>query len=592
VAAIAGGPEHSGSIAVPGFRFASYAEASVRNVGAAAICGLQRQWHGLENDELMTVFARHAAIASGMRRHTRRLHRSATADTAADVLGISELEVGGYDAFNQAVERELAAVVRCTRFAVLLWDPELESLRPIPGAFGGAPQELPPAHAAHDWCSSAARVFATGEPYLANHAPGDDGELQDHVDAFAIERIMTVPIEAGSQRIGVLQVINKASDFTIADLRSAIRLGSKVAIGARVARMRDALLRRQRLQEALCETAIEIASGRDLQEFLGARLDSICAVLQGSMILLAPVDSAPLIRRRGRDRGHLEELVLRQAREATCMRVYGTGQQRAGRPGWSAIHVPVLLEGKQVATVSALRVGDQFESDECQAVARLAELVALAWATERYQRQLADSATATERQRIADELHDQVAQLLFAARLSLDFALEMPEVPDGAAANVRRGRDLLLRADTATRQVMERNSQASDDCLADRLAALVASVEEEFARPIALEIAPGVRDAADSMSQSAKSLIARAAREALVNAAKHAGPCQLAVRVSVTRRNRLLLTVTDGGIGVGARRGDGYGTAALRRAVRRHGGSLRVLGSAIGGTRVAVSLPI
>jgi signal transduction histidine kinase len=94
------------------------------------------------------------------------------------------------------------------------------------------------------------------------------------------------------------------------------------------------------------------------------------------------------------------------------------------------------------------------------------------------------------------------------------------------------------------------------------------------------------------MSQSAKSLIARAAREALVNAAKHAGPCQLAVRVSVTQRNRLLLTVTDGGIGVGARRGDGYGTAALRRAVRRHGGSLRVLGSAIGGTRVAVSLPI
>src|SRR5205823_4203631 len=125
-----------------------------------------------------------------------------------------------------------------------------------------------------------------------------------------------------------------------------------------------------------------------------------------------------------------------------------------------------------------------------------------------YQRQLADSATAAERQRIADELHDQVAQLLFAARLSLDFALEMPEVPEAAAANVRRGRDLLLRADTATRQVMERNSQASDDCLADRLAALVGSVEEEFARPVALEIAPAVRDAADLMSQSAKNLIA------------------------------------------------------------------------------------
>jgi signal transduction histidine kinase len=311
------------------------------------------------------------------------------------------------------------------------------------------------------------------------------------------------------------------------------------------------------------------------------------------MILVAPANATPVIRRRGPDRGHLEELVLRQAREATGMRVYGSGPRRASRPGWSAAHVPVLLSGEQVATLSALRVGgDQFEPDECRALSRLAHLVALAWATEGYQRHLAESATAAERQRIADELHDHVAQLLFAARLSLDFALEMHGVPDAAAANVRRGRDLLMRADTATRQVMERNAQASESCLADRLAALVGSVEEEFARPVALEIAPAARDAVDEMGQSARNLIARAAREALVNAAKHAGPCQLAVRLTVTRRNRLLLTVTDGGIGVGVRREEGYGTAALRRAVRLQGGALRVNGIATGGTKVAVSLPI
>jgi signal transduction histidine kinase len=94
------------------------------------------------------------------------------------------------------------------------------------------------------------------------------------------------------------------------------------------------------------------------------------------------------------------------------------------------------------------------------------------------------------------------------------------------------------------------------------------------------------------MTRSAANLVARAAREALVNAAKHAGPCQLAVTVTVTRRNRLLLTVTDGGIGIGRRRSDGYGTSALRRAVRRHGGVLRVDSVPTGGTKVAVSLPL
>jgi signal transduction histidine kinase len=590
--AAAGDTADGRSVAVPGFRSALYRHASVAGVGAAAICALQRHGDGFDDPDLAATFARHAAVASGIRRHARRLDRSRAGD-AADVLGIRELDDGGYDNFNRALARELDAAVRSTRFAVLLWDPELELLRPLPGAFGAEPQELAPPHAAHDWCSSAARVFATGEPYLTNHAPGDDGVLQDHVEAYGIERMMTVPLRVGSECVGVLQVVNKRSAFTIADLQRAVRLGARVAVGARVARMRDTLLRRHRLGEILGETAISIASGRDLQEFLGSTLDSLGAELQASVIVIAPTIGAPLIRRRGPDRGQLEELVLRQAREATSLRVYGTGARRAGRPGWSAAHVPVLTAGKQVATLSALRVGgDPFARDECGALSRLAHLVALAWATEGYQRQLADSATAAERQRIADELHDQVAQLLFAARLSLDFALEIPGLPEGAAANVARGRDLLLRADDATRQVMERNAQASEDRLSDRLAALVGSVEEEFARPVALEIAPAVRDIADAMSGASKKLIARAAREALVNAAKHAGPCQLAVRVTVTRRGRLLLTVTDGGIGVSDKREDGYGTAALRRAVRRHGGVLRVNPIATGGTKVAVSLPL
>jgi signal transduction histidine kinase len=139
---------------------------------------------------------------------------------------------------------------------------------------------------------------------------------------------------------------------------------------------------------------------------------------------------------------------------------------------------------------------------------------------------------------------------------------------------------------------MEDNSQHVDDHLPDRLAALVGSVEQEFARPVALEITPLAAAAATTLSRSATNLIARAAREALVNAAKHAGPCQLAMRVTVTRRNRLLLTVTDGGIGVGSHREDGYGTRALRRAVRRHGGVLRVSALSTGGTLVAVSLPL
>jgi signal transduction histidine kinase len=581
-------------LAVPGFRDVLHEQAVVPTAGAAAICALQRRGSGFKNAELAPSFARHAAIGRGMRQRGRQLDRSTAGDPEADMLGMWDLDRRGIEDFNRAVAEALDAAVGTKQFAVLLWDGELQLLRPVPGAFGSSAQELPPAHDAHDWGSSSARVFALREAYITNSARADPGVLQDHVEAFGIERLLEVPIDVGSQRVGVLQVANKPTDFTLRDACTAARLGSRIAIGARVARMRHTFLRRQRLEEILGDVAIDIASGRDLQDFLGSALDSLCAALAGSMILVAPIDAQPLIRRRGPERGYLDEMVLRQAREATGLRVYGVGPRRAGQPGWWAAHVPVLLGGEQVATLSALRTGgEEFDRDECRALSRLAHLVGLAWATEGYQRQLAESARVAERQRIADELHDQVAQLLFAARLSLDFALEMPDALDGPAmTNVQRGRDLLLRADDATRAVMERNSEASEDRLSARLAALAGSVEEEFGRPVALDIAPAADDAAGGFSRQAINLLARAAREALVNAAKHAGPCQLSVRVMVTRRHRLLLTVTDGGIGIGTRREDGYGTAALRRAVRRQGGAMRVIGVATGGTKVAVSLPL
>jgi signal transduction histidine kinase len=121
---------------------------------------------------------------------------------------------------------------------------------------------------------------------------------------------------------------------------------------------------------------------------------------------------------------------------------------------------------------------------------------------------------------------------------------------------------------------------------------VVQAVEEEFGRPVSLDIAPDAAVATRALNRFAAGLLARAAREALVNAAKHAGPCRLGIRLTVTRRRRLLLTISDSGMGVGNRRGDGYGMAALRRAVRRHGGVLRVHPVSTGGTQVAVSLPL
>jgi signal transduction histidine kinase len=576
---------------------------------AVALFALQRRLAAFANDELAGVFARHAAVGATLHPTPGSLRRAPQTDRELDVAGtlpgghdgdaqpdlcgLWDPDDAGYSALHDALGRELRAATGALGWGVLVWDESSRALTPIPGSFGRPADEVASAHDADDWGSSTARVFATGQPYLTNHAVGDRGVLQGCVRAFELERLVTVPLEIEGRRIGVLQATNKPGDFTFGDVQRAMRLAPRVAVGVRVAAIRHGLVKRQRLDDALGHVAVDIASGRNLQEFLRPALDSVCAALEGSMIALVPAHGDPLIRRRGPERGHLEELVLRQAREITTVRIHSSGRRRPHAPGWSAGHVPIQLDGAPVATLSVLRMtGEALGEVDCRALSRLSELVSLAWATERYQHQRADAARVAERQRIAEQLHDEVAQLLFAARLSLDSAQEVPDLPETASASVERGRDLLLRAEAATRRVMEQNSHSEELGLAERLAALVGSIEEEFARPVALQIAPDAQAAAGTLTRSTTSLVARAAREALVNAAKHAGPCQLAVSVSVTRRNRLLLTVTDGGIGMGTAREDGYGTSALRRAVRRQGGLLRVASVPAGGTKVAVSLPL
>lgn len=580
-------------LSVAGFGVSMSGAATVPGAGTAAAYALQRRPGRFRNPEMLDVFARQAAIWCGTRRQPLRLSRPEPSDRTPDALGLWNIDRGGYDELNCAIAEELGTAVGAAMAGVFVWEPEERVLRPLPGVFASDPDLLPPAHAAHDWSSSTARVFATGVPYLSNRAGEDPGVLPDYVKEYGLERLLCVPIDVGGRRVGVLHAANKATDFTIRDVHAALALAPQIAAGVQVTRMRHSLLHRQRLEEILGAAAIDIASGRDFQEFFGSVFDSLCAALHASMITLLPGEGPPLVRRHGEEHADLEPMVLSQARQATTLRVYGAAPRRAGERSWAAAHVPVTLSGQQVATLSALRTGGSpFDRDECGALSRLAHLTALAWATERYQRQLADSARVSERRRIADELHDQVAQLLFAARLSLDYASEIPDVPPAAGANIQRARELLVRADVATRNVMEHNTPDSEDRLSDQLAALVGSIEEEFARPVALEVEPPAVEAASRMSRPAMNLVARAAREALVNAAKHAGPCQLAVRLTVTHRNRLLLTVTDGGIGVGRRREEGYGTAALRRAVRRQGGVMRVNETSTGGTKVAVSLPL
>jgi signal transduction histidine kinase len=202
----------------------------------------------------------------------------------------------------------------------------------------------------------------------------------------------------------------------------------------------------------------------------------------------------------------------------------------------------------------------------------------------------ARQARLEERQRIADELHEEVAQILFAAQMTLDAALELPDLDSDAAAAVDRARALVIVADQALRSAIHQMSRPRRGTLLPELESIVSQVGQDFGLPIRLDIEPVAAEACTKLGRPVRDALLTVVREALVNAAKHAGPCQVSVRLAISGRRRLLVSVSDDGVGIG-RGGQGYGLACLRRVVRAQGGLLRIRPSPSAGAEVLATFP-
>src|SRR6201999_413054 len=172
---------------------------------------------------------------------------------------------------------------------------------------------------------------------------------------------------------------------------------------------------------------------------------------------------------------------------------------------------------------------------------------------------------------------DNLAQILFAAQPTLDAILERNPGTGEDAAGIERALGLLVRADTTIRKVIHQLSSSTSPEFDQRLAAAVARIEQEFSVAIHLQLASAAVEAANRLRRAPADALIKAAREALVNAAKHAGPCRIRVQLVITDRRRLLLSVIDDGVGgVREKTGAGHGLASIRRALDEHGGCLRV----------------
>ena len=207
-------------------------------------------------------------------------------------------------------------------------------------------------------------------------------------------------------------------------------------------------------------------------------------------------------------------------------------------------------------------------------------------------------AEAREQRRIAQLLHDDLQQILVAARLHLK-----------ALRSVRRAAEKDMFADEVN-GLLERSIEAtrsltvefSPPVLYERgLSAALHWLAADARRQHGVEVTVEV-DAVDDEPQSAelRVFLFRAVRELVFNAVKHAGGSS-AVRITMECciENTLRIVVADEGVGfdpgVLATRDfgrGGYGLANIRQRAASLGGELRIESAPGRGTRVTLLTPV
>jgi signal transduction histidine kinase len=198
-------------------------------------------------------------------------------------------------------------------------------------------------------------------------------------------------------------------------------------------------------------------------------------------------------------------------------------------------------------------------------------------------------ATNEERQRLAREIHDGVAQELVMVGYGIDNALaSLPEKAEETAEELRTLRTEVTRVITELRlSLFELRSEV------DRQGGLTAAIGE-YARTIGsaggLRVHFSLEESTSRLPARVEAELLRIAQEAITNARKHAGAQNLYVTCEIDPPYARI-EVSDDGAGIGPHRPEGrFGLAIMAERAERIRGQLEITPRDSGGTSVAVVL--
>jgi len=413
--------------------------------------------------------------------------------------------------------------------------------------------------------------------------------------------VLDLPLARGGERIGRLRLVfhppvePDLSNAALADI------AGEIATSIQLARVVADLRRRERESAALYGLALQLTRRTDLRETLDTITHYARELLAADHAVVCLSDGRPGgLPARSPDRlatledgtvcsfAHTGDAVD-HARNPDCPILPGNGIVAwASRP----MRGP---DGHLGELCVARRTGPQFSTADRELLAALADMAAIAVRTARLHDAEEQYTILAERDRIARELHDSLAQVLGVIHLRLRAVAPLAAETDRAAL-IQEIDELAEVSDEAYRDVREailglRETVGSDTGLEGSLREYL----HKYGRQTGIQatlVCHGSTQGA--LAPRTEVQLLRVVQEALTNVRKHAEARRVVVRLDCVGPSPKL-EVEDDGSGfdpakVTASLEGGFGLASMRERVEQIGGTLDVHTAPGKGTRIVVHL--
>jgi PAS domain S-box-containing protein len=261
------------------------------------------------------------------------------------------------------------------------------------------------------------------------------------------------------------------------------------------------------------------------------------------------------------------------------------------------IGVPLKAKGKTVGVLVIIGQADRiFPQEEISLLEAIAQQIGVAVENARLYKQAEIFAISEERQRLAREIHDTLAQGLTGINIQLEAiesALEMNN-RELALKRLNRTRNLANQSlAEARRSVWALRSQSLvDKKLSDALRDSVNGLTTETGLAVSVQ----VQDDLPPFPEELQSDLLRIVQEAVMNVVKHAQAENLTVKLDFND-HQIQLSIEDDGRGfqpgqIIKNRADigGFGLISMEQRITRHGGQLQIHSTPQCGTTILVEL--